>query len=789
MATSQQLARQFQRELDAKKEALARLRERTQVAEDREYASSTVYGNAFIRSGLNAIISEITNKLARITSGWATANAAAVAVVKDMDPAVLALITAKAVLDSAGRSKKGKGWNADQVTYVAVTTRIGNLVRDEAVVSHFAKENPAAYELTTKFHGAHKGYRNKVASYRAAMRRAQVDIPAWTPGQRHQVGAWLFDRLVSATGWFTVEARTTSRPNSPPRMTNGVYPTPEFIKAQQTLMDQAEAMAVCLWPMLCEPNDWTEEHRGGYLTSELRQSLILGGGRRGCTVARNGSAALRMLNILQKVPYKINPYIITLANTMAEKKITVGSFKQLEPIQPPIKPDWDTATDEEKKQYRIARTEIEDFNVTISSQNWRTSECLFVANKYKDEEAFWVPWSFDFRGRVYPQVTTPSPQGTDFEKALLLFAEEGPVNRHWLAFQVATTYGLDKASMDDRQIWVNNNHDLISRIATDPLGSLQEWSQAEEPWCFLAACFEYYDCVIEQTRSISGLPVSVDATCSGLQHLSALTLDRSAAEMVNVVPTPKPTDAYACVAEAAKKYLPEVYHALMNRKVTKRTVMTTPYGVTISSARGYIRQELPKTLPDGSPVELGLVTKAVFQQAIPEVIPGPIKAMGWIQRAALEHIKQGNDTISWTTPSGFTVHQDCRKNDCERINTKLLGCRVVTSVAKPWAEQEVDRQRHRGSSAPNLIHSLDASLLHLAFADFQLPFTLIHDCILLRSCDMDWVNTRIRQVFVEMYSQPILRNWANELGVQFDESVMLGTLDINEANSSPYLFC
>jgi DNA-directed RNA polymerase len=35
-------------------------------------------------------------------------------------------------------------------------------------------------------------------------------------------------------------------------------------------------------------------------------------------------------------------------------------------------------------------------------------------------------------------------------------------------------------------------------------------------------------------------PVSVDATCSGLQHLSALALDKTAAEMVNVVPTDKP---------------------------------------------------------------------------------------------------------------------------------------------------------------------------------------------------------------------------------------------------------
>jgi len=283
--------------------------------------------------------------------------------------------------------------------------------------------------------------------------------------------------------------------------------------------------------------------------------------------------------------------------------------------------------------------------------------------------------------------------------------------------------------------------------------------------------------------------VSVDATCSGLQHLSALTRDLSAAQMVNVVPTLKPTDAYAVVAEKAKEFLPEAYHPLMNRKVTKRTVMTTPYGVTINSARGYIRKEIPKTFEDGSPVELKLVTKAVFQRAIPAVIPGPIRAMHYIRKAALEHIDKGNRIVSWITPSGFPVKQDCRQPEIIRINTQLLGSRVQSDVYKPWEELALDRSGHRGGSAPNLIHSLDAALLHLTFADCHKPFTLIHDCLLMRSCDLNWANTRIREVFVEMYSQPILRDWAAQLDVEFDDSVMINSLDIQEATNSTYLFC
>lgn len=83
--------------------------------------------------------------------------------------------------------------------------------------------------------------------------------------------------------------------------------------------------------------------------------------------------------------------------------------------------------------------------------------------------------------------------------------------------------------------------------------------------------------------------MGIDATCSGLQHLSAMTGDLKAASLVNVTPTDKPADGYKTVAERAAKYLEAEYHPFLTRKVTKRTVMTTPYGVSRHSARGYIR--------------------------------------------------------------------------------------------------------------------------------------------------------------------------------------------------------
>ena len=57
---------------------------------------------------------------------------------------------------------------------------------------------------------------------------------------------------------------------------------------------------------------------------------------------------------------------------------------------------------------------------------------------------------FDYRGRAYPIPSFLTPQDTDFGKSLLRFSEESEITedgKKWLAFQVATTFGLDKSNV------------------------------------------------------------------------------------------------------------------------------------------------------------------------------------------------------------------------------------------------------------------------------------------------------------------------------------------------------
>jgi DNA-directed RNA polymerase len=531
------------------------------------------------------------------------------------------------------------------------------------------------------------------------------------------------------------------------------------------------------------------DYSGGYITNELtnRQKLVRTKDYHIKQTSIEGTQALATLNNLQRVAYRVHPTILELANYCQEQRISIGKFRAEDPMPLPAKPP-EGSTEAEIWSYKREATTIHDYNAGLLQRNYRTTETLFVANKYAGE-LLWLCWNYDYRGRMYPiQASGLTIQGTDFDKSLFYFYEEGPVDEFWLAFACATAFGLDKASMQDRVDWTRSNLGMIQAIAADPIASIPLWEAAEEPWTFCAAAIEYEACCISKTKTTSGLPVGVDATASGIQHLSGLTLDQAAAEMVNVTPTPKPSDGYLAVSEKAKEKLSPELQGWMSRKVTKKPTMCLPYGVTKHSARGYIRDQLAKDGRDLSiPGALGEITSAVYDHAIRKVFPGPVECMEFIQKVADNAIRSGRQQLSWTVPSGFTVIQDLRKPDTIRVETQLLGSMYKTSLAV--GDKEPDRKHHVSASAPNLVHSLDACLLHMTFAEWERPFTVIHDCVLARSCDHNELGVLIRDKFIELYNNPILCEWAKKQGSDVPDGLIKETLDLETVRDSTYFFC
>merc|ERR1712072_920972 len=502
-----------------------------------------------------------------------------------------------------------------------------------------------------------------------------------------------------------------------------------------------------------------------------------------------GETPLAFLNKIQKVPYVLNSFTVEVAKALQEKGVAVGKFLPIIHYDLPPKPVDIAENKDSRKAYRRAAAEVMNLQAAEFKKSCRTRMTMEAVDRFRNRERFYIPWSFDYRGRAYPILAFLTPQDTDFGKSLIRSADESYITesgKKWLAFQVATTYGLDKETMADRLSWTTQNTSLITRVATDPIDNIGDWEGADEPWQFLAACEEYYAVVITEERKTTGLFVATDATCSGLQILAGLARDKKTAQLVNVLPSERPQDAYKVVAEIAKPYCPVHIREVMDRKTVKRTVMTIPYNAKPYSNRSYIRDALLEKGIEVDKDDLTVTVQAV-RDAMNKVVPGPMSVMKWIETEVSKAVKRGATELEWVTPSGFVVNQRIMKKQVEVYNLQLLG-RCQISVATDDTD-EVDIKRHRAATAPNLIHSLDASLLHLSIDKFNKPIALIHDSVLTRAVDMDELSAIIRETYMHLFAEhDYLNDFASQIGAETAPPI-IGDLKPESVINSTYFFC
>jgi DNA-directed RNA polymerase len=170
-----------------------------------------------------------------------------------------------------------------------------------------------------------------------------------------------------------------------------------------------------------------------------------------------------------------------------------------------------------------------------------------------------------------------------------------------------------------------------------------------------------------------------------------------------------------------------------------------------------------------------------------EIVPGPMEAMGWIEKEIAAAIRRGETEAEWVTPSGFVVTQKFMKKQWEEVSLQLLG-RVRMRVATEDSDK-VDINHHKNATAPNLIHSLDASLLHLSALRFDAPIALIHDSVLCRATDMSDLSTVVRETYMHLFAeQNYLESWAKQIGAETDPPI-IGDLEPESVIESTYFFC
>ena len=779
MPTPAQIQEQVEFERQQIAQGLKKLRDNTRQLEEKEYASASVYGAVSIDTLLPLVVDRIQD-----TFSYAIKRGKNGVAFKEIhqhlahiEPLALAAISCKVTFD------KVFGRKIDSNLASNVCDSIGKAIENECQMRHYESCAPGLLETLKKNYWHESiGTHQKIVVIRTMMNRCNVDPwHAWHRNLRVKLGGWLLDSIMNSSGWFF---KSNVRVGNKTKVV--VLPTPEFLLIKDQVIKESELFSPEAWPMLVEPNDWSNDRAGGYLLNEVMRGHKMV--RHGDNGRIQGEKPIEFLNRIQKVGYRLNPFTVEVAKHFQEKGISVGKFIPIVEMPLPPKPTDIAENKDARKRYRRQAAEVMNKNANAFRRSCRTRMTMEAVRRFEFKERFYIPWSFDYRGRAYPIPAFLTPQDTDFGKALISFADESPVNKEaveWLAFQCATTYGLDKATMAERLEWTNNNTSLISRVAVDPIHNLGDWEAAEEPWQFLAACDEYYHCVILKDKLCTGLCVATDATCSGLQILAGLARDKKTAQLVNVLPAARPQDAYQVVAEVSKWNIPDRIRPVWDRKCVKRTVMTIPYNAKPFSNRSYIRDALKDKDVDIEREELTQTVQAV-RDAMHNVVPGPMSVMKWIETEVAKIIKSGVEVLEWVTPSGFVVSQRLMKHETQTIRLQLLG-RCELDIAKET--DEVSITRHKAATAPNLIHSLDASLLHLSATRFDAPIALIHDSVLCRASDMSKLSSLVRETYMNLFAkQDYLNDFAHQIGAETKPPI-IGDLEPSAVIDSTYFFC
>ena len=139
-------------------------------------------------------------------------------------------------------------------------------------------------------------------------------------------------------------------------------------------------------------------------------------------------------------------------------------------------------------------------------------------------------------------------------------------------------YGHSKWSRKKRIDWFNKNIEEIQATFKNDFNqfNIKFGRFAKEPAQFIACLMEYIQFLDHKSQYKIKTPILFDATCSGVQHLSALSKDTHIAKLVNLLENDVPSDFYQyCIDQILdiikNKSLSEE-HKILKFKLEKKDV-------------------------------------------------------------------------------------------------------------------------------------------------------------------------------------------------------------------------
>jgi DNA-directed RNA polymerase, mitochondrial len=181
----------------------------------------------------------------------------------------------------------------------------------------------------------------------------------------------------------------------------------------------------------------------------------------------------------------------------------------------------------------------------------------------------------------------------------------------------------------------------------------------------------------------------------------------------------------------------------------------------------------------------------VTMDVIGDLFTGAKGTMTWL-RACATMITQQGYPVAWVTPIGLPVVQPYRQKKAGQLVTILQ----YISVVEADDDLPIHKARQVTAFPPNFIHSLDSSHMLLTALEMDrrdLTFAAVHDSFWTHPCDVDEMNETLREVFVDLYEQPLLERLKETWEQRYPDLVFpdlpeRGTLDLEEVKRSKYFF-
>lgn len=678
---------------------------------------------------------------------------------------------------------------------VAVAKQIGHEIEDENRLNNFRSTEPALFSKVDGNLAAHplgKSNRVRQSVWRNAAKKFSIAHTDWTTAQRIVVGHRLVELFAESTGLAKIEPMKVGRL----KVQNIIMLTPLLLEWIEQATERGALLKPRLRPMICPPKDWSGLTGGGYLTPAVRTPLITAKmrGYAGDLSHEQMPEVYAAVNMLQRTAYRINRPVLNAALSLLSTSVSFEGWPRPTYEKPTAKPDYETDP-KAWKRWKRETGEMMRRNLSLNGTRLQIHTLIDIAKEYREYAHIYFPQRLDFRGRMYPAPSLLNPQGSDFAKGLLTFADAKPLGKdgpEWLAIHLANSYGVDKVTFDERIAWVTANEGRIVATAREPLSDLW-WTEADKPWQFFAACVEWAAMRNHPSGPEdypSSLPVVVDGSCNGIQLFSLAMRDEVAGAQVNCVPLAKPADIYQAVADRLTEKLcggPPAPNPLwpaqwlaygISRKMCKRPVMVLPYSGTRDAFRTYINDHVNSAATAGKPnpfgKELGRSSSwlaGLLWETAKEVVVGPLQAMDWLRTCVSTVSKEsaGKQTpLAWTTPTGFAVRQFYPKTQTKVINSVSGTSRV--SMTYKLDTPSLNTRRQRNGIAPNFIHSLDAALLcktiNACRSQGVNAFLSVHDCYGTHAADMTLLSDTLRDQAVRMFEEvDVLASWKDQVQV------------------------